>query len=246
MRAGPILSAIRRREVIDRALTYFESKLDGGHEGSTYMLEPEAEIFRNLGISFERLREPPLGEIERHVIEKQANAPLPASGVRHDANLALAKLCYAYCRQNPPALVVETGVGNGVTTCFILTALAVNVSGRLISVDLPPLGLTSGSFVPEELKNRWELRLGRSRRLLPDLLRKNPPVDLFLHDSLHTYRNMLFEYEAAWKALRPGGLLLSDDIAFNQAFLHFTSRMNTLYAAVHKDALFGVAKKSPS
>jgi len=246
MRVGPILSAIRHREIIDRALTYFESKLDRGHEGSTYMLKPEAEIFQSLGVRLELLEEPPLKEIEQHVTGRQAAASLPASGVRHDANLALAKFCYAYCRQNRPELVIETGVGNGVTTCFILTALAVNGCGHLISIDLPPLGLASGGFVPDDVKNRWELCLGRSRRLLPDLLRKNSRLDLFLHDSLHTYRNMLFEYGAAWKALRPGGLLVSDDIAFNRAFLHFTSRIGSRYAAVHEDALFGVAQKRPA
>jgi predicted O-methyltransferase YrrM len=43
-------------------------------------------------------------------------------------------------------------------------------------------------------------------------------VDLFLHDSLHTHRNMRREFEAVWPRLRAGGVILADDVERNQAF----------------------------
>jgi predicted O-methyltransferase YrrM len=245
MKAAVIRSLLRKgpRELLDRGLTFIESRFDQGHEGTKYMHRPSAELLDRAGQLSSYLREQPLEDIVRHVTEQQEHASLPASGVRHDAGFALAAFCYAYCRAARPEVVMETGVGNGVTTSFILQALKVNSKGRLLSIDLPPLGYASGSFIPEALKQRWELHVGRSRRLLPGLLNKMGSVDAFLHDSLHTYRNMMFEYRTAWPALRSGGLLLSDDVAFNHAFEHFASRPDVAYAAVDEAAFFGVALK---
>ena len=72
--------------------------------------------------------------------------------------------------------MVETGVGSGVTTSFILQALAANGEGHLWSIDLPPIGAEqfAGSFVPQALRSRWTLLRGRSRDLLPQLLATCP------------------------------------------------------------------------
>lgn len=47
-------------------------------------------------------------------------------------------------------------------------------------------------------------------------------VDLFIHDSLHTYEVMRAEYELAWPHLDRGRVLASDDVNFNKAFLEFS------------------------
>lgn len=49
-------------------------------------------------------------------------------------------------------------------------------------------------------------------------------VDLFLHDSEHTYATMLFEFEIAWPYIRSGGYLVVDDVIWNQAFADFTAQ----------------------
>jgi hypothetical protein len=64
---------------------------------------------------------------------------------------------------------------------------------------------------------------GSSRRFLPGVLAELGQIQLFLHDGLHTHGNMLFEFEAAWRHLAPGGLLISDDIDSNGAFGHFAN-----------------------
>lgn len=46
-------------------------------------------------------------------------------------------------------------------------------------------------------------------------------MDVFAHDSLHEYRQMMFEYEEAWPFIRDGGLLVSDDIEKGDAFRDF-------------------------
>jgi hypothetical protein len=82
-----------------------------------------------------------------------------------------------------------------VTSSFILQALAANDEGHLWSIDLPPIGAEqfAGSFVPHPLRSRWTLLRGRSRDLLPSLL-SDLSADVFLHDSLHTTKNMTFEF----------------------------------------------------
>ena len=160
---------------------------------------------------------------------KLAQPELPA----HEAK----RLLYLAVRIAKPEVVVETGTYNGTFTTFILLALRDNGSGRLVSIDLPartpirhaidhplPQGCDPGWIVPDDLRDRLEIVLGDARRTLPGVLGGLDGIDLFLHDSLHTTRHMLFEYRRAWLALRPGGLLLTDDAFMTPAFWWFTRR----------------------
>jgi predicted O-methyltransferase YrrM len=142
------------------------------------------------------------------------------------------KLLYLAVRALRPELVVETGPFNGTASAFLLQALEDNGAGRLLSFDLAeaadaldvrlPVGREPGWLVPDRLRHRYELVFGDTRTTLRPRLAAEPPVDLFLHDSLHTMRQMLFEYRVAWRRLRAGGLLLSDDVSWNRAFWAFT------------------------
>ncbi len=49
-------------------------------------------------------------------------------------------------------------------------------------------------------------------------------MDLFLHDSLHTTRNMRREFETVWPSLRAGGLLLADDVERNRRLRRAATR----------------------
>ena len=73
---------------------------------------------------------------------------------------------------------------------------------------------------PTSWKDRWELELGDSRDLLPALAARVAPIDVFLHDALHTYASQMREYRTVWPHLRPGGVLVSDDVG-NPAFVEF-------------------------
>ena len=76
----------------------------------------------------------------------------------------------------------------------------------------------------EELYDRWQLIKGSSRRNLAPLTRELGTVDLFIHDSLHSGRNVSFELEEAWRVLRPGGAIVVDDVDANSAFHEFVAR----------------------
>ena len=153
---------------------------------------------------------------------------------------------YVFLRMIKPEIVIETGVFAGVSSAFILKALEDNNKGLLYSIDYPlseqeyaaalasglespapllPEGKEPGFAIPENVKGRWVFKKGKSKEILPNLLKELGKVDVFLHDSQHTYENMIFEYSSAWDYLTEGGLLLSHDIAANSAFDDFSKKV---------------------
>jgi len=154
---------------------------------------------------------------------------------------------YSLIRKLKPEIAVETGVCNGFSTAFLLLALATNQMGKLYSLDFPevaganyedgifwqgkrgaviPQDKTPGWVIPEQLKSRWELTLGKSQDKLPELLARLGEIDFFFHDSEHSYECMWFECNEAYKALREGGIMLFDDIGWNHAFQNFAKQEN--------------------
>jgi predicted O-methyltransferase YrrM len=121
---------------------------------------------------------------------------------------------YLLVRALKPEVVVETGVCYGKSSAYILRALQENRRGALYSIDLgnthdePP----NDYFIPRQLLDRWHLIVGDSRRHLPPLLAQLGRIDLFHHDSLHTYEHMMWEYDTAFAHLDPDGVLSSDDV----------------------------------
>jgi hypothetical protein len=132
---------------------------------------------------------------------------------------------YLLTRLIKPDCIIETGVASGASSAYILRALHDNKNGQLYSIDLPPdnfpKGKTSGWIVPQYLKSRWTLHIGDSKDLLDPLLYDLGQIDCFVHDSLHTYEHMMWEYRTAWKYLRPRGLFLSHDVGADEAFFDF-------------------------
>jgi predicted O-methyltransferase YrrM len=157
-------------------------------------------------------------------------------GARWPADSVMARLCYLSCRLIAPEVVIETGVAYGVSSAFILRALEENGSGTLYSVDLPPVRREYERFwgiaVPNELRGRWRLYRGSSARVLPHLLEEISTVDLFVHDSLHTHKNMRREFDTIWPHLRNGGLLLADDVERNRAFGELQRKKPALWRVV--------------
>lgn len=148
-----------------------------------------------------------------------------------------SQLLYFLVRKIKPNIVVETGVAAGESTGYILQALHDNKKGQLYSIDLPfqwyiygnhklhldslPAGKMPGYLVPDKLKKNWHLILGNTYEKLPELLKSLKKIDVFLHDSEHTDKTMLFEYRLAWPNIKNAGFLLSDDVSYTKAFDRF-------------------------
>ncbi|MDQ4097205.1 MAG: class I SAM-dependent methyltransferase [Actinomycetota bacterium] len=141
-------------------------------------------------------------------------------GEQFDADVNLSRAVWCTIRHLRPARVVETGVARGVTSWVILEALAMNGTGHLWSIDLPNLAwaFDAGDAIPTRLRPHWTYLRGASTRVLPRLVHELGEIDVFIHDSLHTERNVRFELETAWPAVTAGGLMIVDDIDDAAAF----------------------------
>jgi Methyltransferase domain len=143
----------------------------------------------------------------------------------NDGDRAFAEAIWCIVAHLRPATVVETGVAHGVTSRVILQGLERNGSGHLWSVDLPAvdpaLHREIGIAVPDDLRHRWTYVQGTSRERLPGLLTELGELHLFVHDSLHTGRNLRFELASAWAAMPSGGVAVVDDIDHSLGFRTF-------------------------
>lgn len=173
----------------------------------------------------------------------------PGMTIKWSATSELAATTYALVRLLKPEVMVETGVGAGVSSWTILHAMEQNGIGRLISIDLPTpnteLLPEVGYLVPKELRHRWELQTGPSQYLLPKVLEELVEIDIFQHDSRHSYSNQLREYQTAWPFIRTNGMLVSDDVS-NDA-LHDASTgwdREPSIIGQSKDAPIGLLRKS--
>ncbi|QLG50914.1 class I SAM-dependent methyltransferase [Natrinema halophilum] len=167
----------------------------------------------------------------------------------HDAGVATGTThwrdgvtLYVVCRALGIETAVETGVLYGSFDAHILAAMVENGGGTLHSVDLPggpPGPFEYGHLIPDRCRDRWHFHRGDAREVLPDLLERIGPVDLFLHDSDHRLPHMRFEYETALAHLEAGGVLASHDVRLSALFDRF-SDTNGLQSCVVCDT--GIAR----
>ncbi|TAM84181.1 MAG: class I SAM-dependent methyltransferase [Acidobacteria bacterium] len=245
----------RPREFFDRIACGLELRLDPYLRARpSYSTQGWADILARisqvLGADMNGIMaEDSLSEIESTVRvqlqEIPVEAPFPSF---HNGDFQIARLSYALVRALSPSTVIETGVCYGVTSAFILKALERNGGGTLYSIDLPPLGSDAEGFVgwliPRELRARWRLFLGTSRQWLPKIVGDVGEVDMFLHDSLHTYGNISKELRIVTPRLCKQSVVVADDIEGNSAFLEWASRSKPAYRAIiaedTKSSLMGI------
>jgi len=180
-----------------------------------HYLEREHKLIKLTGEEKEKIKRL-LNEAENireHIIDKLSKIP-----AFHGAMVSPLEgsIIYTIIRCLKPKIVIETGVANGASSTFILSALEKNNLGKLYSIDLPSKDLLLkeeiGWLVPQSLRHRWGLIIGNSRIVLPKLLAELGHVDIFLHDSLHTLEHILFELKESYDYIPKGGFLIVDDI----------------------------------
>jgi hypothetical protein len=202
-------------------------------------------------------------EVVRELEVKGVEAGPQSFGSWNDGDAGFVRAIWCLTHHLKPKNVVETGVGHGVTSRFILEALARNKAGHLWSIDLPPIERfwqsQIGVAVGDRYADRWSYIKGSSRRHLPKLLSQLGEIDLFIHDSLHSERNVRFEIDRAWVALSPKGALVIDDIDANWGFHSFTQTFPGHKSLIceaeplhpdlrrfNKKGLFGIILKEPT
>src|ERR1700722_5287922 len=159
-------------------------------------------------------------------LESKGIKPGPESFVAwNDGDAGFVRAIWCLTRHLRPKNVVETGVAHGVTSRFILEALERNGAGHLSSIDLPPIENVwreqVGAAVSERHRKNWTYIKGSSRVRLPKLLSTLGEIDMFVHDSIHSERNVRFEMDRVWAKLRGGGAIVVDDVDANWGFRSF-------------------------
>lgn len=168
------------------------------------------------------------------------NTPLHRVITVHDGTITreAGLLLYGLIRERKPSTVLETGVYNGFSTAIILSALNKNKKGELYSTDIKD-GV--GRFVKNMDTHRWHKCIGSPKNILKKTLKKIHRLDMFVHDSDHSYENMTYEFNQAYKKMKGRGIIMSDDVDMNNAFWDFSSTRKLHPKVVYSPIkLFGV------
>jgi len=175
-------------------------------------------------------------------LTRKFRARYAASWVDLDGALFL----YWLVRQTKPRRIVQCGAFNGRSSAFMMLALAKNgPDGTLKIIDQPavfdpanpewtspgivyvavvPAGKTSAWMVPDRYRDRLEIRNGQVNDLLPKMVDDLDAIDLFYYGSDHAYQPMMSAFEEAKRKLRPGGLAVAVDVAWNASLWDFAER----------------------
>jgi hypothetical protein len=129
---------------------------------------------------------------------------------------------YAIVRATQPNHVVETGTHLGLGSCVIAAALLRNGHGRLTTIDIDP---EAGYLIGEPWASVIDRRVGNSVEMLGTL----PDIDIFLHDSLHTYDYETRELAAVESQLRGDAVVLSDNAHESSALSDWAERSGHHY-----------------
>jgi predicted O-methyltransferase YrrM len=161
-----------------------------------------------------------------------------------DLNDAL--FLYWLVRQAKPRRILQCGAFNGLSSAFMMLALAKNgPDGKLSIIDEPavfdsqdpewriegntygavvPEGKSTAWMVPDQYRDRLKIANGDVADLLPKAIDGIDGIDLFYYAANHTYRDMMSAFEAAKHKLRPGGLVVAVDVGWNASLWDFTQR----------------------
>jgi predicted O-methyltransferase YrrM len=133
-------------------------------------------------------------------------------------------MLYALTCWQRPAVVVESGGFVGMSSAFILKALVDQElnSAKLYSIEWSE-DCDQGALIPDELRPQFVPLRGK----VEDFAKSDrlpSSIDMFLHDSSHSYRHMLWEFREFWPRLPDRGLLVSHDVNLNAAFPEFVAK----------------------
>ncbi len=149
-------------------------------------------------------------ELFMHLTERLSTGPRRGISPR-EPHWARRLGWYPLVRATQPDHVVETGTHLGLGSCAIAAALLRNGHGHLTTIDVDP---EAGHLIAGRWENVVERRTGSSIDVLAGL----ENIDIFLHDSLHTYAYETGELAAVEGGLSEDAIVLSDN-AHNSAAL---------------------------
>ena len=142
----------------------------------------------------------------------------------YDSNPETLSLLDIIIKRFKPKILLETGIANGKSTRRILASLESHgLEGSLLySCDI------DSNVITADLLNapNFKFVLIKKQKDFEALVDSLDNIDFFYHDSDHSYDNQYFEYSTVWKKISNGGILMSDDINWSNAFLDFCKNVS--------------------
>jgi predicted O-methyltransferase YrrM len=120
---------------------------------------------------------------------------------------------YVLIRMVQPTKVVETGIRGGLSSAYILNALACESDGGVVSIDIGDTDILpsdldtveTGWIVPQRLRSRWDLRIESSLTALPSVL--DGDTDVFFSDVPNEL--LRDELAIAVQEMAPGAIIVT-------------------------------------
>ena len=165
-------------------------------------------------------------DLKQHVARLTASVPFFAFA-DGEARFGRRLGWYVLVRILKPRVVVESGIDKGLGTCLLAAALQRNgtegLPGRLYALDIQP---GAGWLIQAPYDSVVEFRLGDSHTALREI---REPIDLFVHDSDHSYEHEAGEYRIIKERLSDRSLVLSDNAHKSTALMDFAVSVDRDY-----------------
>jgi len=121
------------------------------------------------------------------------------------------EILYFITRLLKPAVILETGTWMGTSTSYLAKGCYDNKRGKLITVDKEE---DVGHAIPDELLPYIEFHKEVDiRDALPIICNKETKIDMFFHDSEHSYQHARWEIEEVLPFISKGGLIVLRDVS---------------------------------
>ena len=228
-------------EIVTALHKYFFAKACSRQESVAWCravaLSMDDAMEQLVGTASVRSLEEQFPDIFTEAQKKADQCPIQMGGPGNlDLLFALAEACRA---EN----VLETGIAYGWSSLALLLSLRHRPKARLISTDMPYPGLHNdpyvGCVVPDDLKTPWTVIPYPDRQAIPKALKSfDGTIDMCHYDSDKNWLGRMWAYKRLWKALRPGGYFISDDIGDNLAFKCFSESVGIQPIVVESDGKY--------
>lgn len=162
-------------------------------------------------------------EIMKQASEKEKNCPIKMGGA------GALDLIYYLNEYVSSKNAIETGVAYGWSSLAALLSLQKR-NGILYSSDMPYLAQNGdkyvGCVVADQLRTNWKLFRFADKESLPKIFAEQSEFDFMHYDSDKSYNGRMWAYPLLWEKLRKGGVLMSDDVSDNAAFMDYCLQNN--------------------
>ena len=127
--------------------------------------------------------------------------------------------------QRKPKVVVEFGTAFGTSGMYWLSGLEATRSGKLLTFEPNREWAAVARENLRAISTRFELTEGTFEDNVHAVVGDGPYIDIAFIDAIHTGAFVLPQFELVLERLKPGGLVLFDDIDFSEDMADCWSRL---------------------